>query len=117
MKLIKNNKEKGFTLIELVVVIAILAILALILIPAISGYVNKASDSKDLANARSVYTAAMVVDAEENTGDFKSDEVPTKFAEELNKMLDLPKDVEYIVTKTNGKLSVEVGDKIYPELP
>lgn len=58
MKLIKKDK-KGFTLVELIVVIAILAILALILIPAITGYVSKAENSRDEANARSIYSAAM----------------------------------------------------------
>lgn len=58
MKLIKNNKEKGFTLIELVVVIAILVILALILIPAISGYTEKADATQVEANARALYTEA-----------------------------------------------------------
>lgn len=60
MKLVKNNKKKGFTLIELVVVIAILAILALILIPTISGYIGSANDSRDQANARNLYTAAVL---------------------------------------------------------
>jgi prepilin-type N-terminal cleavage/methylation domain-containing protein len=50
--------KKGFTLIELIVVIAILAILAAILIPSITNYITEATEAKDLANARSVYSAA-----------------------------------------------------------
>lgn len=50
------KKTKGFTLIELIVVIAILAILAAILIPSITNYITQANNSKDLANARSIYS-------------------------------------------------------------
>lgn len=57
-KLMKN--KKGFTLVELVVVIAILAVLALILVPSITGYVGKANAEKDAANARALYTSAVL---------------------------------------------------------
>lgn len=50
--------KKGFTLIELIVVIAILAILAAILIPSLTNYINSATEARDLANARSVYSEA-----------------------------------------------------------
>lgn len=48
--------KKGFTLIELIVVIAILAILALILVPSITGYISKATEAKNTANARTYYS-------------------------------------------------------------
>jgi len=53
----KKLNKKGFTLIELIVVIAILAILAAILIPSLTNYIQKATDSKNQANCRSLYTA------------------------------------------------------------
>ena len=59
MKLIRKNK-KGFTLVELIVVIAILAILALILVPAITGYIEEANKSKNQANARALYSQAVL---------------------------------------------------------
>ncbi|HAM62263.1 MAG: hypothetical protein A2Y20_06495 [Firmicutes bacterium GWF2_51_9] len=52
----KRLNKKGFTLIELIVVIAILAILAAILIPALTNYIQKATDAKNQANCRSLYT-------------------------------------------------------------
>ena len=52
----KRLNKKGFTLIELIVVIAILAILAAILIPSLTNYIQKATDSKNQANCRSLYT-------------------------------------------------------------
>lgn len=51
----KKLNKKGFTLIELIVVIAILAILAAILIPAITGYIARATNAKEQANCRSLY--------------------------------------------------------------
>lgn len=60
-KLIRKDKKKGFTLVELIVVIAILAVLALILVPAITGYVSKANEQKDEANARAMYSQAMLI--------------------------------------------------------
>ena len=53
MKTIKKN-EKGFTLVELVIVVAILAILAALLVPRIMGNVEEAKKSKELANARTI---------------------------------------------------------------
>ena len=52
----KKLNKKGFTLIELIVVIAILAILAAILIPAVTGYITKATEAKDSANCRSYFS-------------------------------------------------------------
>lgn len=72
-KLIRKDKKKGFTLVELIVVIAILAVLALILVPAITGYVSKANKSKNEANARSVYTTAMLVNADEGPFENEAD--------------------------------------------
>lgn len=56
-----NNKKmnnKGFTLVELIVVLVILAILAAILVPALLGYIDRARGAQVLLNAKSVLTAA-----------------------------------------------------------
>lgn len=50
--------DKGFTLVELIVVLVILAILAAILVPALLGYIDRARGSKLLLNGKSVLTAA-----------------------------------------------------------
>lgn len=52
------KSNKGFTLVELIVVIAILAILAGIAVPAYSGYITKAQDAKVVSELSSVLTAA-----------------------------------------------------------
>lgn len=55
---LRNKKNRGFTLIELIIVIAILAILAAILVPLVSGHLNDARTSAGNANARTIYTGA-----------------------------------------------------------
>ena len=47
-KKLKDNKKKGFTLVELIVVLVILAILAALLIPALTGYINKAKEKSGI---------------------------------------------------------------------
>lgn len=52
------RKNKGFTLVELIVVLIILAILAAILIPSLIGYIDKAREGKYLSNAKACKDAA-----------------------------------------------------------
>ena len=60
MKKFKND-NKGFTLVELIVVLVILAILAAILVPALLGYIDEAKNKQLEIHAKSVYTAAQSV--------------------------------------------------------
>ena len=52
------KEKKGFTLVELIVVLVILAILAALLVPALTGYIDKANDEKVIATTRSIVMAA-----------------------------------------------------------
>lgn len=52
------KNKKGFTLVELIVVLVILAILAALLIPALTGYIDKANKEKVIATTRMVVMAA-----------------------------------------------------------
>lgn len=54
---LKDNYNKGFTLVELVVVLVILAILAAILVPALLGYIDEAKTKQYLLDAKNMYTA------------------------------------------------------------
>ena len=60
------RKNRGFTLVELIVVIAILAILAGVAIPAYSGYITKAKDAAiiELDTVATAVQAARATDTE-----------------------------------------------------
>ena len=63
-KIRKLKDRKGFTLVELIVVLVILAILAALLIPALTGYIDKANREKVIAECR---MAVMAVQTESTT--------------------------------------------------
>lgn len=54
----KLKNKKGFTLVELIVVLVILAILAALLVPALTGYIDKANKEKVIVEARMAVMAA-----------------------------------------------------------
>lgn len=53
----KQVNQRGFTLVEIIVVLVILAIIAAFTIPAMLGYIQDANKKKDLAEARTVMIA------------------------------------------------------------
>lgn len=66
-KLKKN--QKGFTLVELIVVLVILAILAAFTIPAMLGFIEDAKGKAYVSQAREVYLAGQTVATEQTLAD------------------------------------------------
>ncbi len=72
----KNNKKmnnKGFSLVELIIVIAIMAILAVVLVPAFMRFVAQSRISNDISNAdiiNDAVTAMITEDAADQTTNF-----------------------------------------------
>jgi len=56
---LRRNNQKGFTLIELMIVIAIIGILAAIAIPNFLSYRTRGQDSAAQSEAKNFYNAAM----------------------------------------------------------
>ncbi len=59
-KLFKVRANKGFTLMEIIIVIAIIAILAVVAIPSVSGYVEEARESSDLVKVSNIISAIQI---------------------------------------------------------
>lgn len=60
----RRSKKGGFTLVELIVVLVILAILAALLIPALTGYINKAKEKKIIAETRMAVMAVQTMNSD-----------------------------------------------------
>ncbi len=97
LKKMKNNK-KGFTLVELIVVLVILAILAALLIPALTGYIDKAKRKSIVAETRQVVMAAQTL-VDEKYGSNKAGEKVTVGAKDSGANVTYDKIVELAEVK------------------
>lgn len=57
----KKKTDKGFTLVELIIILVILAIISALLIPTLVGYIDEARAKKYLPNAKSCFDAAQAM--------------------------------------------------------
>ena len=68
-----RKKKKGFTLIELMAVIAIIAILAAVLVPTVTGYIERSKKTAIITQVRNVVSAIETHNATAASSDQISD--------------------------------------------
>ena len=71
----RRSKKGGFTLVELIVVLVILAILAALLIPTLTGYIDRAKEKNVIAETRQCVMAAQTLYDEAYAGVAKNGKV------------------------------------------
>lgn len=108
MRELKKN-EKGFTLVELVVVIAILAVLVTLIVPKIMGNVADAQKSTEIGNARTLASEITVWNAKQTDSskrivDSNSDGKVS--LSEYKNQLDLPSGVTW-PTGTYAEIAID----------
>ena len=110
MKKLRKN-DKGFTLVELIVVLVILALLAAILVPALLGYIDKAKKEKNYQAAQEVHTAVQAL-ATESYG--KGNTTPTMSLDDIKDLAgidDLAEvNVKWKNTADNEKTKFQVDE-------
>ena len=105
-KKLKKN-EKGFTLVELIVVIAILGVLAALIVPRIVGNVGEATLEREVANARTLASEITVYNAQHNT-DITNDSGGYVTKTKYDAVLDLPEGIEW-PDSTKVQIKVDVN--------
>ena len=83
----RRSKKDGFTLVELIVVLVILAILAALLIPTLTGYIDRAKEKNVIAETRQCVMAAQTL-YDEAYANVAKDGTPSRL-EKSNKILAL----------------------------
>ena len=101
----RRSKKGGFTLVELIVVLVILAILAALLIPALTGYIDKAKQKRIVAETRQYVMAAQTLYDEAYGKNSSATEENVK-TDELKKLAEVKGDISGLaIDGTSHKVS------------
>ena len=92
----RRSKKGGFTLVELIVVLVILAILAALLIPALTGYIDKAKQKNIIAETRQCVMAAQTLADEAYAGVAKDDKITNPSASDIQALAEVKGEVKSV---------------------
>lgn len=109
----KQKNNKGFSLVELIVVIAIMAVLVGVLAPQLMKYVEKSRESTDIQNCDSIASAlkAYYADKEDQTDPVTINVTSTGVSETSDPAV---KDAGMVKTKLKGKNWTNIAIKYKP---
>ena len=97
----KKRNQKGFTIMEMLIVVAIIAVLVAIAIPTFNSALTKSKEAADIANIRAAYAEEMVaVLTEEGTA-----KTPNEFKTAIGSSLNF-KD-KLIITEGSSTITYE----------
>lgn len=99
----RRSKKGGFTLVELIVVLVILAILAALLIPTLTGYIDRAKEKNVIAETRQCVMAAQTLYDEAYAGVAKNGKVEAPANDKILALAELT---------DKGKLGAGDTDKV-----
>ena len=104
----RRSKKGGFTLVELIVVLVILAILAALLIPALTGYIDKAKQKRIVAETRQCVMAAQTLYDEAYGKNSSATEENVK-TDELKKLAEVKGDISGLAIDKVSALTYTSG--------
>lgn len=105
----KKNNNKGFTLMEMLIVVAIIAVLVAIAIPVFTNQLEKAREATDMANVRSAYAEVMacaMTDAANETNGVKKNDTTAGAYTYSKDVVAVQKQAGWQSGDTEGKVAV-----------
>lgn len=121
-----SKNQKGFSLVELIIVIAILGVIAAIAIPNVTGALNDSRKQADITNAKAIANAVAILEAKEVGGSgharsvddvtFTYTEIHENVVKELNgttpKSKLLTNGKFFVAINKSGSIKVAIGTKV-----